>query len=397
MRNSKTLELFESFKNEFKKVEKINESEEYSFQEIITRMENATDYSELYDAALLIKDSKLRTDVEQAIGQCEDDGDDIETAYSIITSDLLDSKIEDINEDCGNKKLKESEQLNEKRNPENDKANELIRNSLNDPEFAKTHAQELRKHGIKYLKPSEDWGDNGALEGKEGRRLAINTDPEWRKNDIDYSTGRFMNDKATYQKDYSRDDIYADQKDLHQKGYVNSKQEVKDAKSKIERQRRKNARLDAKGELTYKDRDRLKDLEKTIERGVIPNYKNTAKIHPDTDLKGFLNAKKHSDRPLSREKDPKYKRYGGRVEDPINKDVEDYKANQYEKNDINREKEYNARKDQEDKERIETMKQRAKEEKTRRDSYINKRQKEANKVDNRINKKLDDFRKRMNK
>lgn len=76
----------------------IIKEEEYSFDEIITRMENATDYSELYDAALLIKNDDLRTDVEHAIETCEQDGDDVETAYSIVTSDLLDDKVQDLNE-----------------------------------------------------------------------------------------------------------------------------------------------------------------------------------------------------------------------------------------------------------------------------------------------------------
>lgn len=82
---------------------KLNEEEEYSYQEIITRMENATSYDELYDAANLIKDDNLRVDVEQLIGECEDDGDDVETAYSIVTSDLLDSKVTDLNEELSDK------------------------------------------------------------------------------------------------------------------------------------------------------------------------------------------------------------------------------------------------------------------------------------------------------
>lgn len=77
----------------------INEEEEYSFQEIISRMENATDYSELYDAASLIKNDDLRVDVEQLIGQCEDDGDDVEVAYSVACTDALDAYVNELNED----------------------------------------------------------------------------------------------------------------------------------------------------------------------------------------------------------------------------------------------------------------------------------------------------------
>ena len=89
---------------------KLNE-EEYSFEEIITRMSNATDYSELYDAASLIKNDSLRTDVEQAIDQCESDGDTVEEAYSIVTSDILDMYVNDLNESkkfSSNKKLTEA-------------------------------------------------------------------------------------------------------------------------------------------------------------------------------------------------------------------------------------------------------------------------------------------------
>lgn len=77
----------------------INEEEEYSFQEIISRMENATDYSELYDAASLIKNDDLRVDVEQLIGQCEDDSDDVEVAYSVACTDALDAYVNELNED----------------------------------------------------------------------------------------------------------------------------------------------------------------------------------------------------------------------------------------------------------------------------------------------------------
>lgn len=69
-----------------------------SFEEIIRMMENAEDYMDLYDAASYIVDDDLRVDVEQAIQQCEDDGDEVEVAYSIVTSDLLDMKIHELNE-----------------------------------------------------------------------------------------------------------------------------------------------------------------------------------------------------------------------------------------------------------------------------------------------------------
>ena len=87
--------------NESKEVDLQESKEEHSFQEIITRMKNATDYSELYDAASLIVDEGLRTDVESLITDIELLSDDseisdggVEIACSIVCSDLLDSMID---------------------------------------------------------------------------------------------------------------------------------------------------------------------------------------------------------------------------------------------------------------------------------------------------------------
>ena len=76
-----------------------SESEEYTFEEIISDMENAEEYSDLYAAADKIADEDLRDRVKKQIDVCETDGDDVETAYSVVTSDLLDSRINDLNED----------------------------------------------------------------------------------------------------------------------------------------------------------------------------------------------------------------------------------------------------------------------------------------------------------
>lgn len=73
--------------------------ENATFEEIIYRMECAEIYEDLYNAAMLIVDPKLQNMVTQAIQQCEDDGDDVEEAYSIVTSDLLDMHINDKNEE----------------------------------------------------------------------------------------------------------------------------------------------------------------------------------------------------------------------------------------------------------------------------------------------------------
>ena len=296
-------------------------------------------------------------------------------------------------------KLNESQKLEEKRNPENDKVNDLIRKSLSSDEFAKTHATDLRKHGIKYIPPEKDW-QTGALEGKQGRRLAV-SDSDFKKDSVKNATNRY-ND--AYKKDYKSNDTWKDENDLHQKTYTKSKEAIKNAKRNMKRQINRVEKLNkAEKENKVEDykafeaRSKLNDYKETLEKGVVARYSDSDKIHPDADLKGFLNAKKHSDRPLPREKDPEYQRYSGEVADPANKDVEDYKELKSNKRSLAREKERNKEYDARDRERIEDMKKSAKEDKKRRDFYTNKEEKRINKIDKRINDKLDSFRKRMNK
>lgn len=68
------------------------------FEQIITLMANAVDYMDLYDAASYIVDDDLRVSVEELIEQCEMDGDSVEIAYSVVTSDLLDMHTTELNE-----------------------------------------------------------------------------------------------------------------------------------------------------------------------------------------------------------------------------------------------------------------------------------------------------------
>lgn len=80
--------------------EKVMNEENISFNEIIDAMSNAESYEELYSAAENIANVDLKDDVIKFIQQCEDDGDSVEEAYSIVTTDLLDDKIQDLNEDA---------------------------------------------------------------------------------------------------------------------------------------------------------------------------------------------------------------------------------------------------------------------------------------------------------
>lgn len=292
------------------------------------------------------------------------------------------------------RKTESEEVLTEKRNPENDKANELIRSALGSTEFAKNHATELRKHGIKYIPPKkgEEWR-GGALEGKDGRRLTIPAD-DYYKNNVDKITD-------IYNAEY--DDSYADNNDLHQKTYTISKERYKTARKNIDKQTKKVANMEKKdkeagiewNKKTVEAKSKLNKYKDTLAKGITPNYKETDKIHPDVDLKGFLNAKKHSDRPLARENDPKYKRYGGKVADPANSDVEDYKELKSAKSYLDKEKERVAQDNKEDQDRIEAMKKRAKEDKARREMGLKNQEKEINALDKKVNSRLDAYRKRM--
>lgn len=61
-----------------------------TFEEIIDNMEYAKTYAELYRIADNIANDKLRQAVKEQISICESDGDSVEVAYSVTTSDLLD-------------------------------------------------------------------------------------------------------------------------------------------------------------------------------------------------------------------------------------------------------------------------------------------------------------------
>ena len=74
-----------------KEESKLNEAkEETSFSEIIDMMEQADTYTDMLNAAELIKDKGLRQEVIRAINECAEDKEDLAVAYSVITSDYLD-------------------------------------------------------------------------------------------------------------------------------------------------------------------------------------------------------------------------------------------------------------------------------------------------------------------
>lgn len=90
-------EIFEPFnlKESYDKDTKILSEEETSYQEIVDMMMNAEDYNDLYVACELITDEDLKAEVSSLIADSEEDEDEVSVAASIITTDLLDNKIEE--------------------------------------------------------------------------------------------------------------------------------------------------------------------------------------------------------------------------------------------------------------------------------------------------------------
>lgn len=130
----KLKDKFDQLTKKYTKKEE-SKSEEYSFQEIIDMMENAEDYSELYSAADLIKDEDLRKDVISMLTDCEEDEDPVDVAYSVVTSDLLDDKIEDLNES----KCIKNESITNDVNIQTDIVNQLKEMGMDESQAIKTY------------------------------------------------------------------------------------------------------------------------------------------------------------------------------------------------------------------------------------------------------------------
>lgn len=123
-------------KTEGKKVES---KEEMSFQQIIDMMEYADTYGELYNAAQYIADDNLRKWVTDELIDCEDNDDPVDVAYSVVTSDFLDSMVGKPNVKSSKKesKIPTHKELVEANNKKLDEENEndkfvVIHTGLND-------------------------------------------------------------------------------------------------------------------------------------------------------------------------------------------------------------------------------------------------------------------------
>lgn len=291
-------------------------------------------------------------------------------------------------------------QIEEAANPENAEANALIKQALDDKEFAAAHKDELEKLGLRvdvntYTNGSgETTVSDVYLTGPNGRKLKS----AWRN--YDNTTHDYEPNKEAYFKDGinqydSKTDEYKNLKDLDndftlsRKTYGDSKQRISSAKEELPRLK-KRLSLYAKryGENSSKYRQlqhEIDSLESTVKNGVQPKYSsNTSK---DVDYLNYLNKPFRSDREQARKT---YSPYGLNSEPVASSnngteiDVANERSRKYKKlkdykayND--RQKEDNLRRDKEDEERVQDIIKRNKEEKDRRDSITDRADKRINK------------------
>lgn len=208
---------------ENKKVEESSEKEEVSFQEIETMMDNAEDYADLYNAASYIKNTDLRIDVENLIGTCEDDEDEIDQAVSIITSDLIDMYINDENVENlkENKKLTESAETLDN-SDEEDLATLFYEQAMETGTISGREGT-IKDYEFDSLEEVQDWYDENVTDEVYNKAVAVVTKI---LNNIKYykdseGSGLFieLNDNHTlwdieapedYEEDGTLDEVYND-------------------------------------------------------------------------------------------------------------------------------------------------------------------------------------------
>lgn len=196
-------------------------------------------------------------------------------------------------------------ELTEAPNPENAEANELLRNCLQSMDYTLEHEKELKKLGITLDKQyySENKSpDNLAgvtMVGSNGRKLNVKR-TSYDQSDV----------SEHYPNDYSR---HGDNT-LGQKTYAKSKEEYKKALSELPKLKKRlklyEKRYGVDHQYTKDLRWDIQSYENTINKGITPStkerknqwgdsrgYDNT--IHPDADIKGYMDAVPAGERPKS--------------------------------------------------------------------------------------------------
>ena len=313
-------------------------------------------------------------------------------------------------------KTKKESGLYEAANPENAEANALIRQALEDMNFALEHKKDLEKLGLRVdvTKHFDDSIRGVYLTGPNGRKLQTSNYPYFDT----YDTSQFKPNIEGYQKDGinvwdEKTGEYKNLKNLDndftldRRTYGESKKEVSDAKQDLPRLKK---RLNLYAKRYGKDSSQYRELKRDIERrdriikqGVTPRYsENKSK---DIDYLNYLNKPLRSDRPQARRtynsysanSDPVARSNDGTEVDKANELSRKYKMAVEHRDYNNRQKEENLRRDKEDEERVQDLIKSNKEEKDRRDYFTAKADKSINKDFSDIAKRLDAYKKRIGK
>lgn len=281
-------------------------------------------------------------------------------------------------------------ELKEAPNPENAEANELIRKSLADWDVAIKNEKELSKYGISLdINKNQDTIYGVNLVGKNGRKLVAHRGM-W------HSTPENIEYDQPYDGDYKDATLY-------QKSYTKSRSEYKDAVEELPRLKKRlnlyNRRYGEDSERTKELKDEIKKAQKIVDDGIQVQQavkKNqwggldhTRAIHPDADLKGYLDSTKVKDREYD---DNLVYTRGDSYYNGKNKEVSKYEHMKSQEAYNKRQAEENKRRDAEDEERLERYRKSFAEEKANRDEYLQKDIDETRKERDAFNKRLEDFR-----
>lgn len=294
--------------------------------------------------------------------------------------------------------------VQEAANPENAEANALIRQALNDANFAVEHKKELEKLGLRVdenrFSSSNDLLDV-YLTGPNGRKLRArpnrfnsytSTDDYKPSKEEYYKDGINQWDEKT--EDYKNVKNLDNDYTLSRRTYGETKKEVSDAKQDLPRlKKRLNLYAKRYGENSSQYRELKRDIEhrdSIIKRGVTPRYSENKSA--DIDYLNYLNKPFRSDRSQARDT---YR--DGTEIDKANELSEKYKKAKADKNYNDRQKEYNLQRDKEDEERVQDLIKRNKEEKDRRDYFTAKADKSIDKDFADIQSRLDAYKKRLGK
>ncbi len=190
------------------------------------------------DIKAAIDDSFIEEDAKEAANEAIENYDGIGGYFDQIDSDDFDeyadtftSAVSEVTDAVCNYygldfqtdlfQIKDSENLNEARNPENDKINEIITKSLNDVNYAKRHEKDLNDAGIDLkitdkAKSNYSWDNNdfgiNLIDRKTGKALSSISD----KNKDRLKSNYYGEDKKI-----DRNNIYAHPVELYTNGSGN--------------------------------------------------------------------------------------------------------------------------------------------------------------------------------